>query len=93
MGQLVQEVGLERRKPGPNTRISLIGKENSIVFQQTSWSFLQPLQFIFRYGLLSLLKLHYYIANMLEQFSKIYAFLDDGNYAGAFKNTYGVSGL
>ena len=49
-----------------------------MLFQQSSWSFLQPLQFIYRYGIFSMLKLHYFIQGMLNDFSNIYAFLDEG---------------
>lgn len=80
MDELVSKMGLSHRRPGPNSRITLIGKQNKVLFQQTSFSFLQPLQFIYRYGLFSLMKLHYYIQNMLEQFSKIYDFLSEGLY-------------
>lgn len=80
MAHLVKEMGLDRRRPGPDSRLTLIGSQNTVVFQQTAWSWLQPLQFIYRYGLFSMLKLHYYISNMLDHFGAIYAFLDRGNY-------------
>ena len=50
-----------------------------MLFQQSPWSFLQPLQLIYRYGLLSMIKLHYFIQGMLEDFANIYPFLNDGN--------------
>ena len=61
----------------PDSRFTLIDA-NGVLFQQSSWSFLQPLQFIYRYGIFSMLKLHYFIQGMLNDFSNIYAFLDEG---------------
>ena len=37
------------------------------------------MQLIYRYGIFSLLKLHYFIQGMLEDFASIYPFLNDGN--------------
>ena len=61
----------------PDSRFTLIDA-NGVLFQQSSWSFLQPLQFIYRYGIFSMLKLNYFIQGMLNDFSNIYAFLDEG---------------
>ena len=61
----------------PDSRFTLIDA-NGVLFQQSSWSFLQPLQCIYRYGIFSMLKLHYFIQGMLNDFSNIYAFLDEG---------------
>ena len=62
----------------PDSRFTLIDA-NGVLFQQSSWSFLQPLQFIYRYGIFSMLKLNYFIQGMLNDFSNIYAFLDEGS--------------
>ena len=77
MVDLTKEMGLEHRPPGPDSRLTLISKEG-VVFQQ--WSYLQSLQFLYRYGIFSMLKLHYYINNMLDHFANIYTYLDDGNW-------------
>ena len=63
---------------GPDSRFTIID-ENGVLFQQSPWSFLQPLQLIYRYGILSMLKLHYFIQGMLEDFANIYPFLNDGH--------------
>lgn len=77
MVDLVSEMGLEKRPPGPfNSKLTLVGPQNKVVFQQ--WSFLQPLQLFYRYGLFAMLKLHFYINNLLDHFSNIYTFLEEG---------------
>jgi prenylcysteine oxidase/farnesylcysteine lyase len=76
---LVKEMGLKERNPGPESTFTLVAKEG-VVFQQTSWSFLQPFQLIWRYGLMSVLKLNYYITAMLDNFGRVYPYLERGNY-------------
>jgi len=79
MVDLVQEMNLSPRPPDHwNSRFTIID-ENGVLFQQSPWSYLQPLQLIYRYGIFSLLKLHYFIQGMLEDFASIYPFLNDGN--------------
>ena len=78
MKDLVAEMNLKPRPPGPDSRFTMINKDG-VVFQQTSWSYLQPLQMIYRYGLFTLIKLHYFIKGMLEDFSSIYPFLNQGS--------------
>ena len=80
MKKLVEEMGLSPTDGSdhrPDSRFTLIDA-NGVLFQQSSWSFLQPLQFIYRYGIFSMLKLNYFIQGMLNDFSNIYAFLDEG---------------
>ena len=77
MVDLTKELELEHRTPGPDSRLTLIS-DKGVIFQQ--WSYFQPLQFLYRYGLFGMLKLQYYISNMLEHFAKIYTYLDQGLY-------------
>ena len=77
MKKLVREMGLHSRPPGPDSRFTLINGKG-VIFQQTSISWLQTLQLIYRYGLFNMIKLHYYIQGMLEDFAGIYSFLDQG---------------
>lgn len=77
MVDLTKELELEHRSPGPDSRLTLIS-DKGVIFQQ--WSYFQSLQFLYRYGLFGMLKLQYYISNMLDHFAKIYTYLDQGSY-------------
>lgn len=77
MVDLTKELELEHRTPGPDSRLTLIS-DKGVVFQQ--WSYFQSIQFLYRYGIFGMLKLQYYISNMLEHFANIYTYLDQGGY-------------
>ncbi len=77
MTNLVNDLGLKKREAGPDQRFSLITADG-VIFKQ--WTYLSSLQMVLRYGLVALIKLYYYIQNMLVNFGQIYPKLNEGNY-------------
>nr|ACO14765.1 Prenylcysteine oxidase precursor [Caligus clemensi] len=75
MKQFLEIVGL---KPNSdlNERIAIIGKKDEVLFNELPW--IGSLQMLYRYGPMTLMKLHYFIESMLKEFHKIYDFLDNG---------------
>jgi len=53
VSDLVQEMGLNKRNPGPDARLTMLGPSNQVVFQQ--WPYLQAFQLIYRLERLKML--------------------------------------
>jgi len=69
--------GLKKKETPQDNPFSLY-KENNIIFQQWGYSLLDTLRTVWRYGPFSLLKLQYFVKNLLSNFGNIYSKLNGG---------------